>query len=160
VNGDLERRVDSLVAPLGAISPARRDRGRPVVRRHAVLAAVAAVVLVLLAAGATWAAIELTATPDTTPVSPGGRLACLGLVGGRADHARQVLDDRGYPIQWRLVTYNPPDGATWTATAAADVPADSVVERVAASATGVLVFVHRADDAYAPVPRPSTCDSG
>jgi hypothetical protein len=117
-----------------------------------------ALALVAVAIGATWATVELAASPTPTPVSPGQPLSCLNLIGGTATHARDVLQARGEAISWRLVTYKPPDGATWTTTRI-DAPSTPViVEHVlGTSPGGVIVFVQGADDPYAKPPVRPPC---
>jgi hypothetical protein len=155
---DLERRVDEVLAPLRTISPARRANGRPRRRRELAIAAVISCALFVLAAGATYATIVFTASPEAAPVSQRGSLACLDLVGNTAQHAGTVLEERGYPIKWRLEAYGAPAGKTFTTTSPESVAPTAIVEDVTPGADGsVLVFVHASDDPYAPTPVPPPC---
>jgi hypothetical protein len=154
----LEHQVDRIVAPLGGIAPATRGSGRPVARRHAVLGVAVAVLMAAVALGATWAVLGATATPDEGPASPGRPLSCLGVVGGTAAHAEQVVEAAGYTIQWQLVVWAP-DHVNFDSNTVANPPSDAVVEQVAVGAEGQLVIlVHAADDANAPpVQAPPPC---
>jgi hypothetical protein len=158
VNDDLQRTVDNLVAPLATIAPASRARGRRVLRRRWLPIMAAATILATVAAGATWATVELTESPTPSPTSPGGSLNCLDLVGGTAANAEAVLADRGYTIDWRLITHEPPNGTSAKSTAAKSVPDSAIVERVFSESPGaVFVFVHLADDPYAKPPIAPPC---
>jgi hypothetical protein len=155
---DLEHQIAGLLEPLETISPARRANGRRRRRRELVLACLVALALFVVAVGATYVTIELTASPQSAPISAHGSLACLDLVGGRADHAESILNQRSYTIEWRLKTYQAPDGQTFTTTNPPSVAPDAVVEDVESSGDGVvLVFVHGSDDPYAPTPTPPPC---
>jgi hypothetical protein len=156
---DQERQlIDEMLAPLRQISPARRDRGRSIERRHRKIALVFAAFLLLLVLGATWTALDLTASPKPTPDVPGGSLGCLKLVGGDAAHAAQVLSERGYEVHWGLATYEPPNGQMFVRRLVPTVGASDVVEEIELDQTGaVLVFVHQADDLYAPPVNPPDC---
>jgi hypothetical protein len=155
MNG-LEHQVDGIVAPLGGIAPATRGSGRPVARRHAVLGVAVAVLMAAVALGATWAVLDATATPDEGPASPGQPLACLGVVGGTAANAEQVVEAAGYTIDWRIEIWNA-DGTTDQAAASVPAP-DDVVEQVALGTEGQLVIlVHAADDPNAPAVTPPPC---
>jgi hypothetical protein len=156
VNADLREIVDGIVAPMAGIAPAERRRARRRDRQRLVLALVLVTAVVLIAVATAWKVLEST-EPAPTPVSPGGELACLDLVGGTAARAEGVLRDRGFVIEWRLVRYHA-DGATFTATTEAAVPQSAIVEDVdrGRDATAI-VFVHAADDAYAPIPVPLPC---
>jgi hypothetical protein len=157
---DLERQVDEQLAPLKTIASARRVDGRGRRGREFVYASLVTAALLVLAIGATYLTIELTASPQPAPVSEHGSLACLDLVGGSAGHAETVLRQSGYEIKWRFETFDPPDGKTFTTTTPATVPTDAVVEDVESGGDGaVLVFVHAVDDAYAPSPTPPPCIS-
>jgi len=148
---DLEHQVDRIVAPLGGIAPATRGSGRPVARRHAILGVAVAVLMAAVALGTTWAVLDATATPDEGPASPGQPLACLGVVGGTAAHAEQVITAAGYTIQWRLLVYT--DDGNFQSTPVASAPSDAVVEQVAAGTEGqLIILVHAADDPNAPPP--------
>jgi len=148
---DLEHQVDRIVAPLGGIAPATRGSGRPVARRHAILGVAVAVLMAAVALGTTWAVLDATATPDEGPASPGQPLACLGVVGGTAAHAEQVVTAAGYTIQWRLLVYT--DDGNFQSTPVASAPSDTVVEQVAAGTEGqLIILVHAADDPNAPPP--------
>lgn len=152
---DLERQVDRLVAPLGGIAPATRGSGRPVARRHAVLGVAVAVLMAAVALGATWAVLDATATPDEGPASPGQPLACLGVVGGSAAHAEQVVEAAGYTIRWQLVVWHD-DGQNFDSDTVATPPADAVVEQVALGTEGqLIVLIHAADDSNAPAVTPA-----
>lgn len=155
---DLERLVDEFVAPLRAIAPAAREHGRAVIRRHQLIALAVALVVAAVAISATWATIEVTASPAPAPVSPGQRLACLHLVGGTAKHARAVLRPQHEAIIWHLVTYDPPDGSTWTTTRRASVPDGAVVDRVLNAPLGrVIIVVYLPRDRYAKPPVIPAC---
>lgn len=157
---ELRPAIDALLAPLATMKPAQRPRGRSIARRDRLIGVVFLVVAVLLVAAATWATLELTSSAERSPVSPGQPLACLNLVGGSATHAEDVLGQQNLAIDWRLAVYQAPDGKTWTTTEVGSVAADAIVEDVArADATTVYVFVHRADDPYAPTPTPPACPS-
>jgi len=148
---DLEHQVDRIVAPLGGIAPATRGSGRPVARRHAILGVAVAVLMAAVALGTTWAVLDATATPDEGPASPGQPLACLGVVGGTAAHAEQVVTAAGYTIQWRLLVYT--DDGDFQSNRVASVPSDAVVEQVAVGTEGQLIILaHAADDPHAPPP--------
>jgi hypothetical protein len=148
---DLEHQVDRIVAPLGGIAPATRGSGRPVARRHAILGVAVAVLMAAVALGTTWAVLDATATPDEGPASPGQPLACLGVVGGTAAHAEQVVTAAGYTIRWRLLVYTA-DG-NFQSNRVASVPSDAVVEQVAVGTEGQLIILaHAADDPNAPPP--------
>jgi len=148
---DLEHQVDRIVAPLGGIAPATRGSGRPVARRHAILGVAVAVLMAAVALGTTWAVLDATATPDEGPASPGQPLACLGVVGGTAAHAEQVITAAGYTIQWRLLVYT--DDGNFQSTLVASAPSDAVVEQVAVGTAGQLIILaHAADDPNAPPP--------
>jgi hypothetical protein len=148
---DFEHQIDRIVAPLGRISPATRGSGRPVARRHAILGVAVAVLAAAVALGATWAVLDATATPDEGPASPGRPLGCLGVVGGTAEHARQVAEKAGYTIQWNLVVYA--DDGSFRSDAVANPPAGAIVEQVATGTAGQLVIlVHAPDDPNAPPP--------
>lgn len=148
---DLEHHVDRIVAPLGGIAPATRGSGRPVARRHAILGVAVAVLLAAVALGTTWAVLDATATPDEGPASPGQPLACLGVVGGTAAHAEQVVTAAGYTIQWRLLVYT--DDGNFQSNPVASVPSDAVVEQVAVGTERQLIILaHAADDPNAPPP--------
>ena len=148
---DLEHQVDRIVAPLGGIAPATRGSGRPVARRHAILGVAVAVLMAAVALGTTWAVLDATATPDEGPASPGQPLACLGVVGGTAAHAEQVITAAGYTIQWRLLVYT--DDGNFQSTLVASAPSDAVVEQVAVGTEGqLIILVHAADDPNAPPP--------
>ena len=153
---DLELQVHQMAAPLGAIRPATRGSGRPVARRHTALGVAVAVLLAAVALGATWAVLDATATPDEGPTSPGQPLACLGVVGGRATHAEQVVKAAGYRISWRLMIRDADGGLNSHPVATAEP--DDVVEMTALGTSGELVvFVHAAGDPNAP---PSQADPG
>ncbi|MDX6591780.1 MAG: hypothetical protein QOJ13_976 [Gaiellales bacterium] len=155
---DLHDIVDGIVAPLADIAPAERGHARDLRRRRLVLAFVVSMVIVVLAAAATWTVLELTADATRTPVSPRGELACLDLVGGSAGDAAAVLRDKGYLVKWRLVEYQPPDGSAFSASEPRSVPETAIVEDVVGAQDGtVIVLVHGADDAYAPAPRAVPC---
>ncbi len=148
---DLEHQVDRIVAPLGGIAPATRGSGRPVARRHAILGVAVAVLMAAVALGTTWAVLDATATPDEGPASPGQPLACLGVVGGTAAHAEQVVKAAGYTLEWRLLVYaedgNPQSDRV------ASPPPDAVVEQVAVGTEGQLIILtHAATDPNAPPP--------
>lgn len=148
---DLEHRIDLIVAPLGGISPATRGSGRPVARRHRILAIAVAVLAAAVALGATWAVLDATATPDEGPANPGRPLGCLGVVGGTAGHAEQVAEKAGFTISWRLVVYAA-DGS-FESNPVARVGADDVVEQAALGTGGELVLlVHDPADPNAPPP--------
>ena len=148
---DLEHQVDRIVAPLGGIAPATRGSGRPVARRHAILGVAVAVLMAAVALGTTWAVLDATATPDEGPASPGQPLACLGVVGGTAAHAEQVVTAAGYTIQWRLLVYT--DDGNFQSNRVASVPSDAVVEQVAVGTEGqLIILVHAANDPNAPPP--------
>jgi len=148
---DLEHQVDRIVAPLGGIAPATRGSGRPVARRHAILGVAVAVLMAAVALGTTWAVLDATATPDEGPASPGQPLACLGVVGGTAAHAEQVITAAGYTIQWRLLVYT--DDGNFQSTLVASAPSDAVVEQVAVGTEGqLIILVHAANDPNAPPP--------
>ena len=148
---DLEHQVDRIVAPLGGIAPATRGSGRPVARRHAILGVAVAVLMAAVALGTTWAVLDATATPDEGPASPGQPLACLGVVGGTAAHAEQVVTAAGYTIQWRLLVYT--DDGNFQSTLVASAPSDAVVEQVAVGTEGqLIILVHAANDPNAPPP--------
>jgi len=148
---DLEHQVDRIVAPLGGIAPATRGSGRPVARRHAILGVAVAVLMAAVALGTTWAVLDATATPDEGPASPGQPLACLGVVGGTAAHAEQVITAAGYTIQWRLLVYT--DDGNFQSTLVASAPSDAVVEQVAVGTEGqLIILVHVANDPNAPPP--------
>jgi hypothetical protein len=158
VSSDLREIVDGIVAPLAGIAPAERGRGRDLRRRRLVVLLAASVAFLLLAVAAAWTVMELTAEPAPTPVSPSGRLSCLDLVGGTAGHAENVLHDRGYTVEWSLLRYQPPDGRMFTQTAESSVAKTAIVEDVEqGDGNAVTVFVHAADDAYAPTPKPFPC---
>jgi hypothetical protein len=158
MSGDLERQIDELLAPLARIAPAERRERRSVTRRYTLVAVAVAVVLAMLAAGATWAVYKLTASPSPTPVSPRGSLACLDLVAGNADHAARVLTAHGYTIEWKFLRYEAPDGKMFTTSSPSSVAASAIVEDVDADAAGhILVFVHAADDPFAPPSTPLGC---
>jgi hypothetical protein len=155
---DERQLIDELLAPLRQISPAQRARGRSVERRHRLIALALAGLLLLLVLGATWTALDLTASPDRMPDAPGRSLGCLKLVGGDAAHAEAMLSARGYEVRWGLVTYEPPNGQMFVRGLVPDVAASDVVEEIEFDQTGdVLVFVHRADDLYAPPVNPPDC---
>lgn len=148
---DLEHQVDRIVAPLGGIAPASRGSGRPVARRHAILGVAVAVLMAAVALGTTWAVLDATATPDEGPASPGQPLACLGVVGGTAAHAEQVVKAAGYTIQWRLLVYA--EDGNFQSNPVASPPSDAVVEQVAVGTEGQLIILaHAADDPNAPPP--------
>ena len=158
MSSDLERQIDELLAPLAQIAPAQRRRGRTIARHYALVAAAVAVLLAVLAVGATWAAYELTASPAPTPASPGGSLACLDLVGRDARNAERVLRARGYTIDWKLLRYEAPDGKMFTTTSPPSVADSSIIDDVDAGEAGhVILFVHAGDDPYAPTPIPLRC---
>jgi hypothetical protein len=153
---DLEHQIDRIVAPLGAISPATRGTGRPVARRHAVLGVAVAVLLAAVALGATWAVLDATATPDEGPASPGQPLACLGITGGTAAHAKQVAEAAGYTIVWRFEVWSP-DGTSSAEVPNATIEPDDVVEMAALGTGGELVIlVHAPDDPNAPPAPPES----
>jgi hypothetical protein len=113
------------------------------------------VAIVLLALAATWTAFELSAEPAQAPQ---GQLACLDLVGGTAGRAEDILRRRGYEVKWSLLRYEPPDGSMFSQTDSISVPATSIVDEIEATgARTATVFVHAADDTYAPVPKPVPC---
>ena len=150
---ELEHQIDRIVAPLGGIAPATRGSGRPVARRHAILGVAVAVLMAAVALGATWVVLDATATPDEGPASPGGPLACLGVVGGTASHGERVLTAAGYTIQWRLLVYA--DDGSFDSTPVAGPPAGAVVDQAALGTNGQLVLiVHATDDPNAPPPPP------
>jgi hypothetical protein len=152
-----ERRIDEILAPLGEITPADRRRGRPVIARHHRLAALAIALLVLLGVGATYAAYRFEASATPTPISPGGSLACLDLVGRSASHAHSLLAKRDLHIVWRLTHYSA-DGKHFTTTAPHSVPGDAIVEDAVSDGAGhVLLFVHLHGDAHAPAASPPRC---
>jgi hypothetical protein len=158
VSEDLRHLIDELVAPMSQIAPADRRRGRAVARRHALIAVALVALLVLVAIAATWATLDLTASPERSPVSRHNQLACLDLVGGSAAHAEDTLKSLDYSIEWRFVTYDPPDGQTFTTTAPESVEPTTIVEDAAQGHDGsVIVFVHAADDTLAPPPTPAPC---
>jgi hypothetical protein len=158
MSGDLERQIDELLAPLARIAPAERSERRSVSRSYTLVAIAIAVGLAMLAVGATWAVYELTVSPPPTPVSPHGSLACLDLVAGDAGHAESVLSAHGYTIEWKFLRYEAPDGKMFTTSSPSSVAASAIVEDVDAGTAGhVLVFVHAADDPYAPTPTPLGC---
>jgi hypothetical protein len=151
---ELEHQVDRIVAPLGGIAPATRGSGRPVARRHAILGVAVAVLTAAVALGATWVVLDATATPDEGPASPGGQLACLGVVGGTAAHAEKVVTAAGYTIQWQVVVYA--EDGSFDSKTVATPPSAAVVEQVATGTEGRLVIlVHAAGDPNAPPVTPS-----
>lgn len=155
---DLKHLIDDLIRPMAHITPADRHRARFVARRRILMAAILAALLVLIAIAATWATLDLTASPERSPVSQHRQLGCLDLVGASAAHAEKTLTPLGYSIEWRFVTYDPPDGQTFTTTAARSVGPTTIVEDVVrGQGASVIVFVHAADDAFAPPPRPAPC---
>lgn len=155
---ELEDQVAELLRPLKTISPARRANGRNRRRRDLVFASLIALVLLVVAVGATYVTIEMTASPESAPISAHGSLACLDLIGGRADHAETIMKQRGYTISWRLKIYDPPEGKTFTTTSPASVAPDAIVEDIESGGDGVvLVFVHAPDDTHAPTPTPPPC---
>jgi hypothetical protein len=128
------------------------------VRRHTIIAvALACCLLMILALAATWAAFDLTASPEPTPVSPGGQLGCLQLVAGSAGHAEQVLGQRGYDIHWKLISYQAPSGETFDTTEPPSVPSAIVEDLDVNNGASVVVFVHLAADPYAPPIAPLGC---
>jgi hypothetical protein len=158
MNRDLEHETTQLLAPLEDIPPADRGRGRPVLRRHKILGVALAIVLLAITLGATWAAINLTATPAKSPGSRGRALACLHLVGRSAGHAETVLSHQGYTVTWRLMRYLPPDGKQFTVSTVPRVPSSAIVENLAAAGgKSVIVFVHFAADHRAPAPPQPAC---
>jgi hypothetical protein len=156
---DEERQlIDELLAPLAQISPAQRARGRSIERRHRLIALALAALLLLLLLGATWPALDLTASPERTPDAPGHSLGCLKLVGGDAAHAEAALSARGYEVHWGLVTYEPPNGQMFVRRLVPNVAPSDVVEDIEVDQAGdILVFVHQADDIYAPPINPPDC---
>jgi hypothetical protein len=159
MSDELERRVDEIVAPLAGLRGAQRKAGPNRVRRHTIIAVIlACCLLMLLALAATWAALDLSASPEPTPVSPGGQLGCLELVAGSAGHAEQVLGQRGYEIHWKLISYEAPSGKTFATTDPSSVPSSAIVEDIEANdEASVVVFVHLATDPYAPPTAPLGC---
>jgi hypothetical protein len=158
MNDHLDGRIREILAPLDHLTPATRGDSNRLRRRERVLVAVAIVLVLVVGLAATWAALDLTASPKATPVSPGGGLACLNIVGGRADDAEDVLARKGYAISWRQLTYQPPTGQMFTTTAPDAVPDTAVVEDVETEGDSrVLVFVHDRDDPYAPKVDPLAC---
>jgi hypothetical protein len=149
--------IDEILAPLGRITPADRANGRSVERRHKLVGLLVAGVLLVVCIGATWGAYELTtASPDPTPDSPGGPLACLHLAGGTAGQAQDTLAARGYTVRWRLLRYGP--DRTFVATEPHTVDPGAVVEDVELQeGSTVIVFVHLADDVNAPSVEPRAC---
>jgi hypothetical protein len=157
---ELRGPIDTLLAPLATIEPAQRQRGHSIARRDRLIGVALSLIAVLLLTAATWATLELTSSAERSPVSPGQPLACLNLVGGSATHAEDVLGQQNLAIDWRIAVYQAPDGKTWTTTEVGSVAADAIVEDVArADATTVYVFVHHADDPYAPTATPPACPS-
>lgn len=151
MNDDLERQIDHLLAPLGEIPPADRNRGRAAAPRHRVIGAAVVVCLVVIAVGATWATIQLAERASTTPVTPPNSLSCLRLIGGSAKHADTALTHAGYQIRWRLLRYQPPNGKTATVTSPPSVPDSAIVENVASNGPrSVIVLVHLAGARFAP----------
>lgn len=151
-----DRRVEAYLAPLRTLTPvapkavgsARATRLRPLLA--------AGVALVTLAVGGVALArgtFVSHATPDGTPVSAGGTLACSHLIGMDAERAATVLRARGQAASWRLTRYVDPaqnGGVVGFASDVASPPPETVVEDVAADAGGVVVFIRRGDDPNAP----------
>lgn len=93
--------IDMLLAPLSEVRPAQRSSGRSIARRDRLTALALLLIVLVVATAATWTTVELTDTPQASPVSPGQPLACLGLVGGSAEHAQGMLSARDLIIHWR-----------------------------------------------------------
>ena len=144
-----DRRVEAYLAPLRTLTPvapkavasARATRLRTLVAL--------AIGGVALARGT----FVSQATPDRTPVSAGGTLACSHLIGMDAERAAAVLRGRGEAASWRLTRYVDPaqnGGVVGFASDVASPPPGTVVEDVATGAGGLVVFIRRGDDPNAP----------
>ena len=90
------------------------------------------------------------------PASPGQPLACRGVTGGSAAHARQVAEAAGYSIVWKFRVWSS-DGKSSDEVPSATIDPNDVVELAALGTGGQLVIlVHAADDPNAPPVAPES----
>jgi len=164
LTGD-EALVARLLAPLAMLEPAHWPgpprtpgpfprawlprRSRPRIRRLAMVACV----LAGGAVGSAGYALEtwVTRPAEPSPISPGGPLSCLPILGRPGQEAAALLAADRISVSWRFTRYADPDSGASLTTAPSAPPLPSVVEGVEANPDGgVIVFLRALADPFAP----------